>query len=519
MTNPAGRGGRRIVAATRGGGSSPAPSLLVFFVFLAFSVCALLGGACAPATPAPRLDAAAVGREELLDSLERRTFDYFWEVTNPRNGLVPDRAPSPSFSSIAAVGFGLTAYPIGVERGWITRDAARERVATTLKFFAAPSGGAAGAHGFYYHFLDMDTGARFKDVELSTIDSAIVFAGALFCQSYFNRDDPGEEEIRSLADSIYRAADWSFWLRRAPLVSMGWTPETGFNDWDWHGLNEGMILYVLALGSPTHAIPAEAWARYTSTYQWSEFYGQKYVQFAPLFGHQYSHVWIDFRGILDPYMREKGIDYFENSRRATYAHRAYAIANPGKWRGYGPNVWGLSACDGPIDGDFVIDGRKRHFYTYAARGASAREVRDDGTIAPTAAVSSIPFAPEIALPAIAEMQRRFGESLYSRYGFFDAFNPTFRLAIPVHHGRVVPGVGWFDTDYLGIDQGPIVAMVENARSELVWKVLRRNPYVVAGLRRAGFTGGWLETAAAAAPFAKAGAASSLRTDRERPRAD
>src|SRR6202162_4931988 len=223
MTNPAGRGGRRIVAATRGGGSSPAPSLLVFFVFLAFSVCALLGGACAPATPAPRLDAAAVGREDLLDSLERRTFDYFWEVTNPRNGLVPDRAPSPSFSSIAAVGFGLTAYPVGVERGYITREAARDRGLTPLRFFGAPSGGAAGLHGFFYHFLDMESGARFKDVELSTIDTSILLSGALFCQSWFDRDDPGETEIRALADRLFRAADWNWAQKKAPLVSMGWT--------------------------------------------------------------------------------------------------------------------------------------------------------------------------------------------------------------------------------------------------------------------------------------------------------
>jgi len=426
----------------------------------------------------------------MVDELERKTFDFFWELANPRNGLVPDRAPTPSFSSIAAVGFGLTAYPIGVERGWVTREAARERVLTTLRFFASPRG-AAGSHGFFYHFLDIETGARFKDVELSTIDSAIVFAGALFCQSYFDRADPGETEIRSLADGIYRSADWSFWVRHAPLVSMGWTPEGGFNEWDWHGLNEGMILYVLALGSPTHPVPPEAWERYTSTYKWATFYGQEYVQFAPLFGHQYSQVWIDYRGIRDAYMRGKGIDYFENSRRATYAHRSYAVANPGGWRDYGPNVWGLSASDGPVDGDFVIDGRNRHFYTYAARGASAVEIRDDGTIAPTAAASSLPFAPEIVLPAIAEMRSRGGGRAYSRYGFLDAFNPTFRLSVPVHHGEVAGEAGWFDRDYLGIDQGPIVAMIENARSELVWKTLRKNPYFVSGLRRAGFEGGWI----------------------------
>ena len=369
---------------------------------------------------------------------------------------------------------------------------------TTLRFFARPAGapepGAAGARGFFYHFLDMETGARFEKVELSTIDTTLFLAGALFCHTYFDRADAGEAEIRDLADRLYRAADWLWWQHHPPLVSMGWTSEEGFNEWDWRGYNEGMILYVLALGSPTHPLPASAWEAYTRTYEWNRFYGQEYLQFAPLFGHHYSHVWVDFRGISDRYMRARGIDYFENSRRATYAQRGYAVANPNGWKAYGENVWGLSACDGPIDGDFEIEGRKRHFFTYAARGASAKEVRDDGTIAPTAAAGSLPFAPEIVLPAMEEMQRWSGGRLFSRYGFLDAFNPTFALSVPLKHGKVVPGAGWFDSDYLGIDQGPIVAMIENARSELVWKTMRRNPYVVAGLRRAGFTGGWLDSA-------------------------
>ena len=440
-----------------------------------------------PSAPA-RIDASAA---PLLDDVERRTFDFFWELANPKNGLVPDRSPTPSFSSIAAVGFALTAYPIGVERGWVTREAARDRVLTTLRFFAAPSGGAAGAHGFFYHFLDMDTGARFQDVELSTIDTTILLAGALFCEAWFDRDEPGEAEIRDIAGRLYRAADWKWAQRKAPLVSMGWTPEGGLSDWDWRGYNEAMLLYVLALGSPTHAVEPQSWGEYASTYRWDRFEGETFLQFAPLFGHQYSHVWIDFRGIRDAYMRGRGIDYFENSRRATYAQRAYAIRNPDGWRGYGADAWGLSACDGPIDGDFVIDGKKRHFFTYAARGASSKEIRDDGTIAPTAAASSLPFAPEICLPAIRAMHDGHGDRLFARFGFLDAFNPTFRLAVPVHHGRVAGDEGWFDTDYLGIDQGPILAMIENARTELVWKTMRRSPYVAAGLRRAGFAGGWL----------------------------
>jgi hypothetical protein len=440
------------------------------------------------------------GRDDpFLDDLQERTFRYFWDLANPRNGLVPDRWPTPSFSSIAAVGFALTAYPVGAERGWVTREQARERVAATLEFFlSAPHGPAAtgmtGHRGFYYHFLDMQTGQRFETVELSTIDTTLLVAGALFCQTYFDRDDPGEAAVRERAEELYRQVDWTWIQPRAPLVAMGWTPEKGFHTWDWRGLNEAMILYVLALGSPTHPIAPEGWEAYTRTYKWGSFYGQEHVNFPPLFGHQYSHVWIDFRGICDAYMRGRGIDYFENSRRATLAQRAYAMANPHGFRGYGENVWGLTACDGPLDGDLALDGRSVHFMTYAARGAALGDVRDDGTIAPTAAASSIAFAPEIAVPAITEMHRRWGEHLVSTYGFLDSFNPTLNVATPTHHGHVVPGVGWFDGDYLGIDQGPIVAMIENHRTGLIWKAMRRNPHVVRGLRRAGFTGGWLEEA-------------------------
>ncbi|HYI09065.1 MAG TPA: glucoamylase family protein [Thermoanaerobaculia bacterium] len=445
----------------------------------------------APPTPPP------TDTNALLERVERDTFQWFWDTTNPKNGLVPDRWPTKSFSSIAAVGFGLTAYGIGAERGWVTREAAANRVLTTLNFFInAPSGpqptGVAAYRGFYYHFLDMDTGERFKTVELSTIDTTLMLAGALFCQSYFNQDNATERAIRDAAEELYRRAEWTFFHERPPLVSMGWTPENGLLDWDYTGYNEAMILYVLALGSPTHPIDESAWAAYTKTYKWGTFYGQEHLNFAPLFGHQYSHVWIDFRGIQDAYMRSKGIDYYENSRRATLSQRQYAIDNPGGFRGYGPNVWGLTACDGPMDGKLTIDGKQREFKTYHARGAAVGEIRDDGTIAPTAAVSAIAFAPEIAIPAMAEMQKRHGSNLYRQYGFIDAFNETLHVDVKVQQGAVVPGVGWFNTDYLGIDQGPIVAMIENHRSGLVWETMKKNPHIVRGLKRAGFTGGWLQ---------------------------
>ncbi len=450
----------------------------------------LLGGACRAPTPSlsppPPPDTRVAWA--FLDALEERTFRFFWEQADPRTGLVPDRWPTPSFSNIAAVGFGLTAYPIGVERGYVSRADARRRVLATLEFFLrAPQGpqrsGVAGHRGFFYHFLDMSTGHRFRAVELSTIDTALLLGGVLFCQSYSDGPLAEEEAVREKAEELLRRADWRWAVARPPLVSMGWKPETGFLEPDWRGYNEAMPLYVLALASPTHAVEESAWTEWTRTYTWGTFQGQAHVAFGPLFGHQYSHVWIDFRGIRDAYMRARGIDYFENSRRATYAQRAYAALNPMGWRDYGTEVWGLTACDGPAGLRLPADGRPRTFWTYAARGASLGEIRDDGTIAPTAAAASLPFAPEIVLPALLEMRRRYGDRLFSTYGFKDAFNPSFRG-------------GWVDTDYLGIDQGPILAMIENHRTGLVWRTLRKNPHLLRGLRRAGFTGGWLEDAAA-----------------------
>jgi hypothetical protein len=501
-----------------GGGANSAPFLrfsgsrpgaAAFLALLLFFSPACRPAAAPPPPAAPAVSALPVvaprpaGEDErLLDLVERRTFDYFWDLTNPANGLVPDRWPTPSFSSVAAVGFGLTAYPIGVERGYVTREAARERVVATLRFLSSArqgpsSRGVTGYKGFFYHFLDMKTGERFETVELSTIDTTLLLAGVLVCGSYFDADDPAETEIRSLADGLYRRVEWDWIQPHAPLVNHGWKPEVGFLRYDWGGggYDESMILYILALGSPTHPIPAAAWPRLTQNFQWTRFAGQDYIPFNALFGYQYTHVWIDFRGIRDDFSRAHGIDYFENSRRATYAHRAYAIANPQGYRDYGENIWGLTACDGPADVTVTIDGKRRTFHTYWARGCSTTEITDDGTIAPTAAASSIPFAPEIAIPAVAEMQRRYGEHLFTKYGFLDSFNPTLRTTVvPLKHGRVEPGLGWFDGDYLGIDQGPIVAMIENYRTQFVWKTMQRNPHVVRGLRRAGFTGGWLDSA-------------------------
>ncbi len=366
----------------------------------------LLLAACGPARPAEqRAAAAAPAPDPFLDTVEERTFRFFWDSASRHNGLVPDRWPTTSFSSIAAVGFGLTAYPVGVERRYVTREQARERTLLTLRFFwNAPQGpgpsGMTGYRGFFYHFLDMERGHRWEDVELSTIDTALLIAGALAAAEYFDGAHPDEQEIRRLADALYRRVEWDWFQRESPLVSMAWRPEEQHGPSRYQGYDEAMLLYVLALGSPTHPIRADAWPAFTSTYAWGEFYGQEHLNFAPLFGHQYSHIWIDTRGIQDAYMRGKGIDYFENSRRATLSQRAYAIDNPARWKGYDGDVWGLTASSGPTDATHTIDGVERTFHTYWARGAAMKDIRDDGTIAPTAVGGSIPFAPAETIAAL-----------------------------------------------------------------------------------------------------------------------
>jgi hypothetical protein len=353
----------------------------------------------------------------------------------------------------------------------------------------------AGHKGFFYHFLDMKEGLRFARCELSTVDTALLLMGALHAQSFFDSDQPEEASIRALADELYGRVDWAWAQVRPPSIGHGWTPERGHLPNDWKGYNEAMVVYLLALGSPTRPVKPEAYGAWLSTYDrsWGESHGQTLLRFAPLFGHQFTHCWVDFRGIRDSYMRDKGLDYFENSRRATYAQRDYARANPLGWQGYGGDIWGVTASDGPADITLAYTttaGRteKRRFISYAGRGMG--EV-DDGTLAPYGAVSSIAFAPEIVIPALMAIKEGYPHT-FGRYGFWDAFNPSFNYPdVKLTHGRIEPGKGWVDTDMLGIDQGPMLAMMGNHRGELVWSVMRRSAHLVRGLKRAGFTGGWL----------------------------
>jgi hypothetical protein len=455
----------------------------------------LLGGLIAGCTrkdvleqpPAP----AEFAWDRFLDTLQERTALYFLRETDPGNGLVPDRAPSASPSSVAAIGFGLTVYPVAAERGMISRAEAASRTLRTFEFLLGlpqheRAAGAAGYRGFFYHFIDRGRGTRVWNCELSTIDTGLLMAGALFCQSYFSRSTSTEDSIRALADTLYRRVEWDWAYESTQGIWLGWSPEGGFHESAWTGYNEAMILYILALGSPTHPVPPESWVLWTAPYVWAPYKGLEFVSFGPLFGHQYSHCWLDFRGITDGFMRSKGIDYFENSRRATYTHREYGRENPLGYRDYSRDIWGWTACDGPNDTTFEVDGRVRRFGYYQARGVSVDWVNDDGTIAPTAAGGSVAFAPEICVPALKAMRTRYAEKLWREYGFADAFNPTYVTP------ETGPG-GWVGKDYIGIDQGPIAIMIENLRSGFVWNTMKRNPYVLAGLRRAGFSGGWLDT--------------------------
>jgi hypothetical protein len=409
--------------------------------------------------------------DEFLDYVQQACFDYFWYAANPTNGMVPDRSAKGSPCSIAAVGFGLTAIGIAIDHGWITRAQGITRVANTLDTFlnlpqGTNSSGTIGYKGWFYHFLDMNTGLRYTpfNTELSSIDTALLLGGILYAKQYFNGTNSAETSIRTMADSIFNRIDWNWMARGTNAVSMGWYPDTGFLAGNWIGYNEGMIIYTLGVGANSNALPSTAWSRWTSGYRLFLSYGYTFVPFGSLFAHQYSHCWIDYRHMADTYMTAHNSTYFENSRRATLANRAYCINNPSNHVGYSSNVWGLTACDGPnLTNNGVI------YLAYAARQAAGS--LDDGTVAPTAAGGSTAFTPEYSIPTLRYMYTTFLRNIWTAYGFRDAFNLD---------------VNWWDTDELGIDQGPIIIMIENYRTQKVWQLFMRNPEVQRGLQRAGF---------------------------------
>ncbi len=388
-----------------------------------------------------------------LEDLSRRSFRYFQEQTDERTGLVRDRArtdgsphrePQEKIASIAATGFGLTGWCIAAERGWVSRQQARARVLTALRFFADRQ---EHKEGWFYHFVNLRTGEREWKSEASSIDTTWLLGGVLTARAYFHSD----QEVVRLATKIYRRIDFQWMLNMHPhLLSHGWRPESGFIVHRWDDYSEIALLYLLAIGSPTHSIPAESW--YAWERNWITYGDYKYLsQPAPLFIHQYAHAWVDFRGLRE--RRPPHVDYFENSVIATRAHKAFCLDLTQEFPGYTENMWGITASDAPKG--------------YVAWGGPPRRGPIDGSVVPCAAGGSLMFTPDIALPALREMADRFGEKVYGRYGFTDAFNPM---------------TGWVNPDVIGIDIGVTLLSAENLRSGNVWRWFMRNAEIPRAMR-------------------------------------
>jgi hypothetical protein len=426
---------------------------------------------------------------EMLGELCRVTFNYFRREVDAHTGLVADKSQPRSPASIAAVGLALSAYIVAVERRFLSRGHAVRRVLKVLRFFHGSRQGAevdaTGYKGFYYHFLHMRTGKRAWNCELSTIDTAIFIAGALTAAAYFDRNDSDEIEIRELAETLYRRVDWQWALAGGNTISHGWKPESGFLPGRWAtGYCEAHILYILALGSPTFAIDPIGYHEWISTFEWKTFYETEAFCAGPLFIHQLSQLWLDCRGIRDAANRRAGVDYFENSRRATRIQREYAIQNTLGFNGYSEFAWGFTASDGPGPAMREVNGVTRVFFGYEARGAPMGP--DDGTLSPWAVAASLPFAPEIVVDTLRHSIERLDLTQHSAYGFDASFNPSF-----LDNGNTKNG--WISPWIFGLNQGPIILMIANYETELIWTTVRKCAHIVLGLRRAGFRGSWLDS--------------------------
>ncbi|MBB3426792.1 MULTISPECIES: glucoamylase family protein [Rhizobium] len=423
--------------------------------------------------------------DALIDQLQRSAFDYFMLYTNPENGLVADTSIKTSHCSIAAVGFALSSYPVAVERGWISRADAAKRVLAALDFFAdsqqGTERGATGHRGFYYHFLYMETGKRAWNSELSTIDTGLLLLGVLTAAAYFTGNSQVERDLRKQAKFLYERCDWHWALNKGQTISMGWKPASGFLRWRYQGYDEAIFLYLLALASPTHAIPSSSYDAFASTYTWMMFKDAPFLYAGPLFIHLFSHAWIDFRDIRDKHVADKDTDYFRNTQAAIAVQRDYTERNPGHFVGYTKDIWGLSACDGPNP-----TGTKHSLryapkvFGYAARGAPLGP--DDGTIAPWGPLSCLPFDREAALDGTRALLSTYPNLLLDGR-FPGGFNPSVKGPGPE---------GWVDDRSVAIDQGLLVMMIENARTGMIWDLMRQSPILRTGLERAGFTGGWLD---------------------------
>lgn len=406
---------------------------------------------CRPALPAESRGLISRADDQFLEDLERTTFRFFDECAHPQTGLVKDRTRADGnddreIASIAATGFGLTALCIAAQRGWLSREQARERALRTLKFLwnTLPQ-----EHGFFYHFVNWRTGDRLWKCELSSIDTALLLAGVLTCREYF-----AYPEIRSLAKALYDRVDWQWMADGSAILRMGWKPESGFLDSSWHAYSEHMLLYLLAIGADQHALSPNSWRAWSRPEV--EYGGYRYVSVeAPLFIHQFSHAWFDFRGVHDEFL-----DYFANSVTATRAHRQFCLDLHREFPQFGEDLWGITSSDS-------IKG-------YVGWGGPPRQGPLDGTLVPCAVAGSLPFLPGESLRCLRNMRLRFGERAWRRYGFVDAFNPA---------------TGWYNPDVIGIDEGITLLMAENLRNGFVWRTFMRNPEARRAMRLAGFVAG------------------------------
>lgn len=426
--------------------------------------------------------------KEMLDTLQRESFNYFMKEASSKTGLIIDKTQKGSPASIAATGMALSSYIMGVERDFVTRAEAVKRTLRILNFFYNSEQGkqvdATGYKGFYYHFLDMETGKRAWKSELSTADTAILMGGILSAGSYYAGNNKSETEIRSLAKKLYERVDWQWALNKKEAISHGWKPETGFLHYSWNKLySEAHIIYILALGSPTFPISKTIYNKWINTFEWINLYGIDCLYAGPLFIHQIPQVWLPLKGINDELNKKIGIDYFENSRRAALVQQQYAIENPLKFAHYGKYCWGFTASDGPGPATRTIDGVKRKFYNYKARGVPYGP--DDGTISPWAVVASIPFAPRIVISTMCNAIEKLDFEKHYNYGFDASYNPSFQVNKKLK-------TTWISKWQFGLNQGPVNLMIENYKTGLIWNIMKKCPVIINGLRNAGFTGGWLD---------------------------
>jgi hypothetical protein len=432
---------------------------LILCLFISITIVDVLGvHAALPLRRAHRMKSSLSKRDEaFLEDLQRRSFNYFWEQADKGTGLVPDRArmdASPldenhrNVASIAATGFGLTALCIAAERRWANPVAVRERIRSSLRFFAER---APQEHGWFYHWMDTRSGERRWNSEVSSIDTALLLAGILTARGRFSQD----ALIVRLATKIYERVDFRWMLDNHPvLLSHGWKPESGFLGPRWDTYSEDTLLYMLAIASPTRPIGPESW--YALRRDRMTYAGYTFITAAgvPLFMHQYAHAWIDYRHRREE--RGTRTDYFANSIAATRAHRAFCLSLANEFPAYGPNVWGVTASDSARG--------------YVAWGGPPRDPAIDGTVVPCAAGGSLMFTPDISLSALRTMRERYGKRIYGRYGFVDAFNPN---------------NGWIDTDVIGIDVGITLLSAENLRTGNVWRWFMRNASIQPAMRSVG----------------------------------